>query len=183
MSDDAELATLRAVNCATVLESVAGWKLDARESTRRALKYRREGEVLIVNHDGRGWWDALSQAKGDVFGRVQHLDPGLNFGHVRQVLHRLIGVAPSYPALVRKPQGRGHADSLEEAGHGAPGCGRDRPPGPTSPESAVCRPRSSQRRPRRMPSARAIAVVPGSPTATVGRSATSKCAGLDARPR
>ncbi len=78
MSDDAELALLRAVSCSAVLERMAGWKLDARQSTRRALKYRRgEGEVLIVNHDGRGWWDPLSQAKGDVFSLVQHLEPGL----------------------------------------------------------------------------------------------------------
>ena len=43
-----------------------GWKLDIRQSTRRALKYRRgKGEVLIVTHDGRGWWDPLSQAKGE----------------------------------------------------------------------------------------------------------------------
>jgi len=116
MSDDAELATLRsAVNCAVVLESMAGWKLDARESTRRALKYRRaKGEVLIVNHDGRGWWDPLSEAKGDVFSLVQHLDPGLNFGHVRQVLRRLIGLAPAYPTLVREPQDRRDVRSLDE---------------------------------------------------------------------
>src|SRR5271165_2365183 len=114
MPDDAELAVLRAVSCSAVLERMAGWKLDARQSTRRALKYRRgEGEVLIVNHDGRGWWDPLSQAKGDVFSLVQHLEPGLNFGHVRQVLRRLVGIAPTYPALVRKPQGRG-AESLEK---------------------------------------------------------------------
>jgi hypothetical protein len=88
MSDEAELEHFRAsVNCAAVLETMGvGWKLDARESTRRALKYRRgEGEILIINHDGRGWWDPLSCAKGDVFDLVQHLDPRLNFGRVRQV--------------------------------------------------------------------------------------------------
>jgi hypothetical protein len=104
MSDDAELQVFRAgVNCAAVLESMAkGWKLDARQSTRRALKYRRgKGEVLIVNHDGRGWWDPMSDAKGDVFTLVQHLDPALNFGQVRQVLRRFVGVTPSYPELLR----------------------------------------------------------------------------------
>jgi hypothetical protein len=41
---------------------------DHRESTRRALKYRRRtGEILIINHDGHGWWDPQSSAKGDVF--------------------------------------------------------------------------------------------------------------------
>jgi Toprim-like/Protein of unknown function (DUF3991) len=101
VSDEFELATLRsAVSCAVVLERMAGWKLDKRQSTRRALKYRRgEGEVLIVNHDGRGWWDPLSQAKGDVLTLVQYLDPDLNFGHVRRVLRRLIGIAPTYPTF------------------------------------------------------------------------------------
>jgi len=109
MSADAELAMFRStVNCAAVLESIGrGWRLDRRQSTRRALKYRRgEGEILIVNHDGRGWWDPLSQAKGDVFSLVQHLDPSLNFGEVRKVLRRLVGVTPSYPAAPRSGKGR-----------------------------------------------------------------------------
>ena len=96
------------MNCAAVLESMAGWKLDTRQSTRRALKYRRgEGEILIVNHDGRGWWDPTGDAKGDVFNLVQHLDPSLNFGQVRQVLRRFVGVTPSYPEAVRGGKGRG----------------------------------------------------------------------------
>ena len=110
MSDDAELELFRAsVNCAAVLESMSkGWKLDARQSTRRALKYRRgEGEILIINHDGRGWWDPLSEAKGDVFNLVQHLDPSLNFGRVRRVLRRMVAVAPSCPAAPRNEKGRG----------------------------------------------------------------------------
>jgi hypothetical protein len=109
MSDDAELQEFRAsVNCAAVLETMAaGWRLDEHESTRRALKYRRgEGEILIINHDGRGWWDPLSRAKGDVFDLVQHLDPSLNFGHVRRVLRRMVGVAPSYPAAIRARKDR-----------------------------------------------------------------------------
>ena len=64
-SADAELELFRqSVNCAAVLERmVGGWKLDVRESTRRALKYRRgEGEIIIVNHDGRGWWDPTGSA-------------------------------------------------------------------------------------------------------------------------
>src|SRR5271165_5729527 len=96
MFDDAELQLFRAsVNCAAVLERVSyGWKLDMRQSTRRTLKYcRGEGEILIINHNGRGWWDPLSRAKGDVFDLVQHLDPSLNLGQVRQVLRRLLGKA------------------------------------------------------------------------------------------
>ena len=94
---DEELERLRAaVNCATVLERlVPGWTLDKAESTRNALKYRRgPGEIVIVNHQGRGWWDPQSDARGDVFNLAQHLDPSLNFGHVRRALRGLAGVAP-----------------------------------------------------------------------------------------
>jgi hypothetical protein len=117
MADDAELQLLRSkVNCAAVLEGMTGgWKLDLRESTRRALKYRRgKGEILIVSHDGRGWWDPLSEAKGDIFDLVQYLDRGLNFGQVRQVLRRFVGVAPTYPTAIRARQGRGPNRPLQE---------------------------------------------------------------------
>jgi hypothetical protein len=103
-SADAELELFRqSVNCAAVLERMAsGWKLDRRESTRRALKYRRgEGEIIIVNHDGRGWWDATGSAKGDVFNLVQHLDPALNFGAVRKMLRSFVGIAPAFPPAER----------------------------------------------------------------------------------
>ena len=104
------------MNCAAVLEGmVTGWRLDVRESTRRALTYRRgKGEVLIVTHDGRGWWDPLSQAKGDVFDLVQYLDRALNFGQVRQVLRRFVGIAPTYPTAIRAKQGRGPNRPLQE---------------------------------------------------------------------
>ena len=79
------------------------WRLDRKESTRRALKYRRgAGEIIIVNHDGRGWRDPRSAAKGDIFDLVRHLDPGLNFGQVRQVLRRFVGIAPSFPEALRQ---------------------------------------------------------------------------------
>ncbi|MDE1905154.1 MAG: DUF3991 and TOPRIM domain-containing protein [Rhodospirillales bacterium] len=105
MTEDAELDTFRAqVNCAAVLENaerlsqgVQAWHLDKAESTRHALKYRRgKGEVLIVTHEGRGWWDPQSEAKGDIFSLVQHLEPRLNFGHVRQALRRFVGISPRY---------------------------------------------------------------------------------------
>ena len=105
MTEDAELEVFRqAVNCAAVLERMTGgWKLDVSESTRRALKYRRgAGEIIIVNHDGRGWWDATGSAKGDVFNLVQHLEPSLNFGQVRKLLRGFIGIAPTYPEIPRK---------------------------------------------------------------------------------
>ena len=117
MNPDSELDLFRAqVNCAAVLEHLGQpWRLDRRESTRRALKYRRgEGEVLIVTHQGRGWWDPQSSAKGDVFTLVQHLEPGLNFGRVRQVLRRFVGVAPRFTPAERSRGGEGDARSVAE---------------------------------------------------------------------
>ena len=49
-----------------------------------------EGEIVIINHHGHGWWDPQGSAKGDVFDLVQHLDPSLNFGQVRKELRRLV---------------------------------------------------------------------------------------------
>jgi hypothetical protein len=103
---DAELDQFRQrVSCAVLLErATPPWQLDRKGSTRRALKYRRqEGEVVIVNHDGRGWWDPRGSAKGDVFDLVQFLDPGLNFGQVRKALRPFVGLSPTYPeALPRR---------------------------------------------------------------------------------
>ena len=95
---DEEIQALRAgVSCAVVLER-RGWQLDGRDSTRQCWKYRRgAGEVLIVNHEGRGWWDPTGDRKGDVFALVQFLEPGTNFGQVRQALRDLSGIAPSFP--------------------------------------------------------------------------------------
>ena len=56
---------------------------------------------MIINHDGHGWWDPLSSAKGDVFDLVQHLDPTLSFGHACKELRRLVGVAPTFPEVTR----------------------------------------------------------------------------------
>lgn len=61
------------VSCAAVLEH-AGFAIDAKESTRRAVKFRRGSEIIIVTHEGHGWFDPLSEAKGDVFRLVEHLD-------------------------------------------------------------------------------------------------------------
>jgi hypothetical protein len=97
---DPEIKELRdKVHCAVVLERTPPpWKLDRKESTRLSLKYRRgKGEVLIVSHGGRGWWDPTSDAKGDVFGLVQRLDPGLSFGHVRKRLREFAGLSPRFP--------------------------------------------------------------------------------------
>jgi hypothetical protein len=97
---DDELEKLRKVTCGVVLEQ-DGWTVDKRESTRRAVKYRRgQGEIFIVIHDGAGWFDPLSDAKGDVFNLVQHLYRG-SFGAVRAVLRPLVGIISDPQPSVR----------------------------------------------------------------------------------
>ncbi|WP_026221507.1 DUF3991 and TOPRIM domain-containing protein [Ancylobacter sp. FA202] len=89
------------VPCSALLES-RGWKVDLRESTSRAIKYRRaDGEIIIVNHHGRGWFDPTSQAKGDVFSLAQHLG-AQGFTSALQVVADLVGFVPRDPVWQRK---------------------------------------------------------------------------------
>ncbi len=94
------------VSCAALLERLPPvWRLDRAESTRHSLKYRRgPGEIVIVNHGGRGWWDPLSEAKGDVFTLVQYLDPSLTFAGACRVLRGFAGIAPASSAALRAPR-------------------------------------------------------------------------------
>ena len=101
---DPEIEELREkVHCAVVLERTPPpWELDRKESTKLSLKYRRgKGEILIVSHAGRGWWDPTSDAKGDVFGLVQRLEPTLSFGLVRKRLREYAGLSPRFPPADR----------------------------------------------------------------------------------
>ncbi len=84
------------VLCAVVLEK-AGFAIDLKESTRRAVKHRRGGDIIIVIHEGRGWFDPLSDAKGDVFSLVQHLD-GVAFTEALTRAADLVGFRPLEPA-------------------------------------------------------------------------------------
>ncbi|MBX5206809.1 DUF3991 and toprim domain-containing protein [Rhizobium sp. NZLR11] len=61
------------VSCGAVLVD-AGFALDARESSLRAVKFRRGGEIVIVTHGGAGWFDPLSDEKGDVFSLAVFLE-------------------------------------------------------------------------------------------------------------
>ena len=92
MRDD-ELTELRArVDCRTVLER-AGWTMDQQESTRGAAKYRHgAGRIVIVTHEGRGWFDPVNGSKGDVLALAQ-LVWGGTLGHARKSLRPLAGLA------------------------------------------------------------------------------------------
>ncbi|MDF2119220.1 DUF3991 and toprim domain-containing protein [Roseiarcaceae bacterium H3SJ34-1] len=84
------------VGCAAVLEQ-DGWKIDRKESTRRAVKYRRDARIVIVIHEDRGWFDPLSDAKGDVFDLAAHLG-AQGFAEACGRVAALIGFVPAAPA-------------------------------------------------------------------------------------
>ncbi|MHB0668281.1 DUF3991 domain-containing protein [Roseomonas mucosa] len=114
---DTELEELREVSCAALLERLPPpWQLDKAESTKNCLKYRRgRGEIILVTHGGRGWWDPGSTtARGDVFNLVQHLQPGLNFGQVRKLLREFVGITPSYPTHERSGERQAPAVPVAE---------------------------------------------------------------------
>lgn len=98
--EKSEIEELRGrVGCAALLED-DGWKVDLKESTRRAMKYRRDAEIVIVIHSGRGWFDPLSAAKGDVFDLAEHLGaPGFPQASAR--VAGLVGFVPAAPAWER----------------------------------------------------------------------------------
>lgn len=102
--DDREVEELKSVSCAVLLEQQASpYTLDRAESTRNCLKYRRgKGEIILVTHGGRGWWDPSSPtAKGDIFNLVQHLNPGVNFRQARKLLRDFVGIVPAYTSHVK----------------------------------------------------------------------------------
>ncbi|MCZ0737718.1 DUF3991 and TOPRIM domain-containing protein [Phreatobacter sp. AB_2022a] len=93
------------VPCAAVLER-AGFKVDLKESTRKAVKYRRgDGEIVIVIHDGRGWFDPLSEAKGDVFSLAEHLGAD-GFADALKRVAELVGFRPTLPVWKRPARDR-----------------------------------------------------------------------------
>ncbi|WP_179869760.1 DUF3991 and toprim domain-containing protein [Rhizobium chutanense] len=107
-----EIEALRErVSCAAVLEQ-ASFAIDMKESTRRAVKFRRSSEIIIVTHEGRGWFDPLSDAKGDVFGLVEHLDH-VGFLEGAGRVADLVGLAITDPEW-RSPKPDQRYDSLPE---------------------------------------------------------------------
>jgi hypothetical protein len=103
--EKAELEELKEkVPCGAVLEH-CGFALDLKESTRRAMKYRREAAIIIVIHAGKGWFDPLSDGKGDVFRLVEHLE-GVSFVEAMNDVADLVGFVPTEPAWERRSRDR-----------------------------------------------------------------------------
>ncbi|MES4992378.1 DUF3991 and toprim domain-containing protein [Phyllobacterium sp. 22229] len=99
--EKAEIEEVRSrVSCAAVLET-GGFAVDLKESTRKAIKYRRADDIIIVIHDGKGWFDPLSDAKGDVYSLVRHLD-ACDFVEAFAQVASLVGFEPSPPQWQRQ---------------------------------------------------------------------------------
>ena len=99
-----EIEKLReAVSCAAVLEQ-AGFAVDIKESTRRAVKFRRGADIVIVTHEGRGWFDPLSDEKGDVFALASLIEH-LGFPEAVDRVGELIGYKAA-PVFWKKPSSK-----------------------------------------------------------------------------
>ncbi|RWB69734.1 DUF3991 and toprim domain-containing protein [Mesorhizobium sp.] len=92
------------VSCAAVLER-EGFALDRKESTRKAMKYRRETAIIIVIHGGKGWFDPLSEGKGDVFRLAEHLK-GVSFVVAMNEVAGLVGFVPAEKVWARGSRDR-----------------------------------------------------------------------------
>lgn len=104
------------VPCSAVLEQ-GGFALDLKESTRKAMKYRRGAEIVIVIHDGMGWFDPLGDGKGDVFNLVQHLQ-GVRFVEAMHEVADLVGFVPTEPVWQRESRPRDFDLSIPERWQG-----------------------------------------------------------------
>lgn len=114
--DKREIEELREkVGCGALLEK-DGWKVDIKESTRRAIKYRRDSNIVIVTHEGRGWFDPLSPAKGDVFSLAEHLGAS-GFVEASNRVADVVGFVPSLPAWQRPARPKVLSSIVERWGH------------------------------------------------------------------
>ena len=85
----------------------------SRKAPARAIKYRRDSNIVIVIHEGRGWFDPLSPAKGDVFSLAEHLGAD---GFVEACDHvaDVVGFVPSAPAWQRPARPKAALASIAE---------------------------------------------------------------------
>lgn len=88
------------VGCDLLLEKT-GFSIDVKESTRRAMKFRRGGEIIIVTHEGKGWFDPLSDDKGDIFSLVERLEH-VGFAEGFERVASLVGYQTSLPIFQRQ---------------------------------------------------------------------------------
>ncbi|WP_081159284.1 DUF3991 and toprim domain-containing protein [Ensifer aridi] len=100
------------VCCSAVLET-SGFAVDVKESTRRAVKFRRGSEIVIVTHEGRGWFDPLTDSKGDIFSLVAHLH-GVGFVEGLERIAALVGFQPSLPTWRKLPPHRTTVTSIAD---------------------------------------------------------------------
>lgn len=111
--EKADIEELRSrLGCAAVLET-SGYAVDLRQSTRKAVKYRSGDNIIIVIHDGKGWFDPLSDAKGDIYSLVQHLD-GCDFLEAFVQVASLVGFEPSQPQWQRQSRDTEPDQSIPE---------------------------------------------------------------------
>lgn len=114
--DKREIEELRQkVGCAALLEK-DGWKVDVKESTRRAIKYRRDSNIIIVIHEGRGWFDPLSPAKGDVFSLAEHLGSA-GFSDAYERVAEAVGFVPGTPVWRRPARSKALGSIAERWRH------------------------------------------------------------------
>jgi hypothetical protein len=100
------------VGCGAVLES-SGFAIDIKESTRRAVKYRRDAEIIIVTHYGKGWFDPLGDAKGDIFSLAERLYR-VGFVEGFERVAGLVGFRSAEPVWRARPKRPPHDVSLPE---------------------------------------------------------------------
>jgi hypothetical protein len=103
------------VGCSAVLER-QGFAVDRKESTRRAGKFRRGDDIIIVIHDDKGWFDARSDAKGDVFDLAGYLH-GIAFAETLTVVSDLVGFRPEAPAWRSPPCSQALASIADRWSH------------------------------------------------------------------
>ena len=111
------------VSCATILED-HNFLLVKEKTTKRSLKYRNGNEHIIVNHGGKGWWDAqrprgTPDSSGDVFALFRRLNPDMPWHEVAPNWGRWSGSNPKGPPLSRRRSRARMSGALPNAGRRA----------------------------------------------------------------
>ena len=114
------------VSCALVLTQ-AGFTLDIRESSRGALKFRRGSDIVIVTHGGAGWFDPLSENKGDVFSLLRLIGK-MSFPAALEHLGTLVGI-PYEPVAFRGRRAHSYSMPVAERWSRRPVVSRHSPAG------------------------------------------------------